>query len=80
MRSSGPTPVWTLDSAHLEEREGERGSPRTPRDPAPPRGRGQGAGSGIEQATVSFWHPFERIMGDDAMILGLERATMLVRV
>ncbi len=45
--------VWpTLESAQREEREGERGHrdrPRTPRDPGPPRGRGHGAGSGMQR-------------------------------
>ena len=52
MRSSRPPSVLTLDSAHREDREGERGHrdhPRTPSDPAPPRGCGQGAGSGMQR-------------------------------
>ncbi len=52
MRSFRSTPLWTLDSAHLEERDGGRGHrdrPWTPSDPAPPRGRGRGARSGMQR-------------------------------
>jgi HTH-like domain len=53
MRSSRPTAAWTLDSAHLEEREGERGHrdhPQTPvilhRRGVVVKGRAAGCGSG----------------------------------
>lgn len=55
MRVSRPPPVWALDIAHREEREGEHGHcdrPRTPSDSAPPPGCGQGAGKvgiGLEE-------------------------------